>query len=379
MLARVGAKLRSFWPVQMLKLIILLLIPYRISMESVRSNVYIHLSSIFWQWSYYTPGVITGQSFGSMSYWTAVANVLVIAAPSFYFCYRLRGMSETESCSWLAASTTAVSFICYILISSSYGFVVGAWRENDMYWCALQGFVTVLLALLVFVPTLKRVSDKCLPKRQIRRIRCVRDRLHHTLLRLRPQHASGMMILAALVLPYGFGVLVDTFANSLSFVSPLVGMFSIYFQIVHTARTPFLPLRTGFFMQIGSTTDGFVALGILWLQLLYAHEVLRYVEGRVGEKRVKLMAFVLLVPFAFIGVSSGVVMMLGLANSAFIPFPVSVFVGLWLIQRKDRLFSKGDAELVELEPFPSHENEVCVPIIYILESRLKKRLRRHKS
>jgi hypothetical protein len=113
--------------------------------------------------------------------------------------------------------------------------------------------------------------------------------------------------------------------------------------------------------------------------LLYAHEVLRYVEGRVGEKRVKLMAFVLLVPFAFIGVSSGVVMMLGLANSAFIPFPVSVFVGLWLIQRKDRLFSKGDAELVELEPFPSHENEVCVPIIYILESRLKKRLRRHKS
>ena len=379
MLARVGEELRSFWPMQMLKLLILLFIPYGVSIESVRSNVYLQLSSIFWQWSYYEPEIIIFQSFGSMSSWTAVANVLVLAAPSLYFCYRLRGMSETESSSWLAASTTAVSFICFILISSSYGFMIGGWRSDTMYWQALQGFLTILLALFVFMPALQRVSNKCLPKQQIRSIGRVRDRLHQTLVKLLPQHVSRMIILASLVSPYGFVLIVDTYGNELSFVSPLAGMLSIYYQIVHSAQTPFLLLRARFFMQLGSTTGGFLAIGILWLQLLYAHEVLRYIEGRASKKRVTLIGLTFLVPLIIAGVSSGFVMMLGLTNSGFIPFPVSFLVGLWLVRRKNRLFSEGETERLELVTYLIHENEVCVPIVYILESRLKKLFRKHKS
>ncbi len=379
MLARVGEKLRSFWPVQTLKLIVLLLIPYRVSIEFVPYDTYIHLSSIFWQWYSYEPGWFIAQRFGLMSPWTAAANISVITAPSLYFCYRLRSMSETESSSWLAASTTAVSFICFILISYSYWFEFGGWGSDTMYWHALQGFLTILLTLFVFVPTLKRVSNKCIPKRQMRRAKRIRDRLHQTLVKLLPQHVSRMMILAALVPPYMFGLFVDTYGSGLSLFSPLAGMFSFYFQVDRFLVTPFLPYRASFLMQLGSTTIGFLALGILWLQLLYAHEVLRYVEGRVGKKRVTLIGLTLLVPIVFLGVSSGVTMMLGQANSAFIPFPVSILIGSWLVQRKDRLLSNGDAEPVEVEPSPSHENEVSVPIIYILESRLKKLLRRHKS
>jgi len=321
------------------------------------------------------------QSFGLMSPWTAVANISVIAAPSLYFSYRLRGMSESESSSWLAASTTAVSFICFILISQSYRFAFGSWREDALYWQALQGFVTILLALFVFVPTLERVSNKRLPKRQKRITKRVRDRLHQTLIRVTPQHVSKLMILSALVLPYGFVMFVHTYAYGLTLFSPLAGMFSIYFQINYFdfVLDLYPRLYVSFFMQLGSATIGFLALGILWLQLLYVHEVLRYIEGRTSKRRVTLIGLVFLVPLIIAGVSSGIAMMLGLTGTGFIPFPVSFLIGLWLVQRKNRLLSEGETEPVQLVSYLIHEIEVCVPIIYIVESRLKKLLRRHKS
>lgn len=379
MLARVGEKLRSFWPVQLLKLIILLIIPYRISIDSFPSDAYIHLSSIFWQWYSYESGWFMAQSFGSMSPWTAVANISVIAAPSLYFSYRMRGMSESESSSWLAASTTAVSFICFFLISQSYWFAFGSWREDAMYWQALQGFVTILLALFVFVPTLERVSNKRLPKRQVRMTKRIRDKLHQTLMRVTSQYVSKLMILSALVLPYGFGLFVNTYACRLTLFSPLAGMFSIYFWINYFVRTPYPPLNISFFMQLGSATIGFLALGILWLQLLYVHEILRYIEGRTSKRRVTLIGSAFLVLLIIAGVSSGISMMLGLTSTGFIPFPVSFLVGLWLVQRKNRLLSEGETDPVQQVAYLIHESEVCVPIIYILESRLKKLLRRHKS
>ncbi len=381
MLAQVGAKLRSFWPVQLLKLIILLIIPYRISIDSFPSYPYIHLSSIFWQWYSYESDWLVAQSFGLMSPWTAVANISVIAAPSLYFSYRLRGMSESESSSWLAASTTAVSFICFILISQSYWFTFGSWREDIMYWQALQGFVTILLALFVFVPTLERVSNKRLPKRQIRMAKRVRDRLHQTLMRVTPQHVGKLMILSALVLPYGFVMFVHTYAYGLTLFSPLAGMFSIYFQIYYFdfVLALYPRLHISFFMQLGSATIGFLALGILWLQLLYVHEVLRYLEGRTSKRRVTLIGLAFLVPLIIAGVSSGISMMLGLTGTGFIPFPVSFLIGLWLVQKKNRLLSEGETEPVQQVAYLIHENEVCVPIIYILESRVKKLLGRHES
>ena len=231
MLARAGAKLRSFWSVQLLKLIILLIIPYRISIDSFPSNAYIHLSSIFWQWYSYESGWFIAQSFGLMSPWTAIANISVIAAPSLYFSYRLRGMSESESSSWLAASTTAVTFICFFMISQLYWFAFGFWKMNAMYWQALQGFITILLALFVFLPTFERVSNKRLPKRQIRITKRIRDRFHQTLMRVMPQHVGKLMILSALVLPYGFVLFVHAYSCGLTLISPLVGMLSIYSQI----------------------------------------------------------------------------------------------------------------------------------------------------
>ena len=379
MLARVGGKLRSFWPVQLLKLIILLIIPYRVSIDSLPSNPYMYLSSIFWQWSSYDPLVITGHSFALMSPWTTVANVLVIAGPSLYFSYRLRGMSESESSSWLAASTTAVTFICFFMISQLYWFAFGFWKMNAMYWQALQGFITILLALFVFVPTLKRVSNKRLPKRQIRITKRIRDRFHQILMRVTPQHVGKLMILSALVLPYGFVLSFHAYSFGLTLISPLVGMLSIYNQIDYLVRTPYPPLHIIFFMQLGSAPIGFLALGILWFQLLYVHEVLRYIEGRTSKRRVTLIGLVFLVPLIIAGVSSGIAMMLGLASTGFIPFPVSFFMGFWLVQRKDRLFSEGETEPLQQVAYLIHESEVCVPIIYILESRLKKLLRRHKS
>lgn len=377
MLARVGEQLRSFWPVQLLKLTILLLIPYRISIEFISDNAYIYLSSIFWQWYSYEPVWLWAQSFGLMSPWTAAANISVITAPSLYFCYRLRSMSDSESSSGLAASTTAVSFICFILISYSYWFGYGGWGQDIMYWQAVQGFLTILLTVFVFVPTLKRVSNKCIPKRQVRRSKRIRDRFHQTLVKLLPQHVSSMMILAALVMPYMFGMVAVTNASGLSLFSPLAGMFSFYFQIDGYLLDSFLPYRASFFMQLGSTTIGFLALGILWLQLLYAHEVLRYVEGRITKKRVMLIGLIILGVLVPPGILGGIAMMLGLASSAFIPFPVSIFIGFWLVQRKDRLLSKGEAKPVGLVTYLIHEEEVSVPIIYVLESRLKKLLGRN--
>jgi hypothetical protein len=319
-----------------------------------------------------------------MSPWTAVANISVIAAPSLYFSYRLHGMSENESSSWLAASTTAVSFICYILISQSYWFTVRSWSVDAMYWQALQGFVTILLALFVFVPTLKRVSNKRLPKRQMRMSKRVWDRLHQTLMRVTPQQVGKLMILSALVLPYGFLLSVDTYAFGLALFSPLAGMFSIYFQIDYLVRTPYPPLHISFFMQLGSAAIGFRAFdfltsGILWLQLLYVHEVLRYLEGRTSKKRVMLIGLVFFVPLIIAGVSSGIAMMFGLTGIGFIPFPVSFLVGLWLVKKKNQLLSEGETEPIQLVRYLIHEREVCIPIIYILESRLKKLFRRHKS
>jgi hypothetical protein len=132
-------------------------------------------------------------------------------------------------------------------------------------------------------------------------------------------------------------------------------------------------------MQLGSATIGFLALGILWLQLLYVHEVLRYIEGRTSKRRVTLIGLAFLVPLIIAGISSGITMMLGLTGTGFIPFPVSFLIGLWLVQRKNRLLSEGETEPVQQVAYPIHESEVCVPIVYILESRLKKLLGRHKS
>ena len=379
MLARVGAKLRSFWSVQLLKLIILLIIPYGVSITSIPSDAHIHLSSIFWQWYSYESGWFMAQSFGLMSPLTAIANISVIAAPSFYFSYRLRGMLKSESCSWLAASTTAVSFICFILISQSYWFAFGSWREDAMYWQALQGFVTLLLALFVFVPTLERVSDKRLPKRPIRMTKRARDTLHQALERVTPQHIGKLMILSALVLPYGFVLFIHPYAYGLTLYSPLAGIFSIYFQISYLVRTPYLPLHISFFMQLGSAALGFFALGILWLQLLYVHEILRYIEGRTSKRRVMLIGLAFLVPLIIAGVLSGIAMMLGLTGTGFIPFPVSFLVGLYLVLKKDQLFSEGETEPVQQVAYLIHESEIRVPIIYVLESRLKKLLRRHES
>ncbi|MGY5861832.1 MAG: hypothetical protein RTU09_05620 [Candidatus Thorarchaeota archaeon] len=286
-------------------------------------------------------------------------------------------MSDSESSSGLAASTTAVSFICFILISYSYWFGYGGWGQDIMYWQAVQGFLTILLTVFVFVPTLKRVSNKCIPKRQVRRSKRIRDRFHQTLVKLLPQHVSSMMILAALVMPYMFGMVAVTNASGLSLFSPLAGMFSFYFQIDGYLLDSFLPYRASFFMQLGSTTIGFLALGILWLQLLYAHEVLRYVEGRITKKRVMLIGLIILGVLVPPGILGGIAMMLGLASSAFIPFPVSIFIGFWLVQRKDRLLSKGEAKPVGLVTYLIHEEEVSVPIIYVLESRLKKLLGRN--
>ncbi|MHA1484434.1 MAG: hypothetical protein ACTSPR_03840, partial [Candidatus Thorarchaeota archaeon] len=169
------------------------------------------------------------------------------------------------------------------------------------------------------------------------------------------------------------------YSFGLTLFSPLVGMLSIYSQIDYLVRTPYPPLHIIFFMQFGSAPIGFLALGILWFQLLYVHEVLRYIEGRTNKRRVTLIGLVFLVPLIIAGVSSGIAMMLGLAGIGFIPFPVSFFIGFWLVQRKDRLFSEGETEPLQQVAYLIHENEVCVPIIYILESRLKKLLRRHKS
>jgi hypothetical protein len=314
-----------------------------------------------------------------MSPLISVANVLVVAVPSLYFSYRLRGMSESESSSWLAASTTAVSFICFTLISQSYWFVFGFWKMDTMYWQALQGFITILLALFVFLPTFERVSNKRLPKRQIRITKRIRDRFHQILMRVMPQHVGKLMILSALVLPYGFVLFVHAYSCGLTLISPLVGMLSIYSQIDYLVLAPYPPLHIIFFLQFGSAPIGFLALGILWLQLLYVHEVLRYIEGRTSKRRVTLIGLMFLVPLIITGVSSGIAMMLGLAGTGFIPFPVSFFMGFWLVQRKDRLFSEVETKPLQQFAYLIHKSEVCVPIIYILESRLKKLLRKHKS
>lgn len=207
----------------------------------------------------------------------------------------------------------------------------------------------------------------------------VRDRFHQTLMRVTPQHVGKLMILSALVLPYGFVLFVHPYAYGLTLFSPLAGMFSVYFQVDYLVLTTYPPLHISFIMQLGSATIGFLALGILWLQLLFVHEVLRYIEGRTSKKRVILIGLAFSVPLIIAGVLSGIAMMLGLTGMGFIPFPLSFLIGLWLIQKKNRLFSEGETEPVQLVRYLIHESEVCVPIIYILESRLKKLLRRHES
>jgi 4-amino-4-deoxy-L-arabinose transferase-like glycosyltransferase len=124
---------------------------------------------------------------------------------------------------------------------------------------------------------------------------------------------------------------------------------------------------------------GFLMLGVFGLQVLFAHEILRYLEDRVIQKRVTLVGLVLVVTLVLISVLNGVGVNLGLANNAFIPLPVSIFVGLWLLKKKDQLLLKGEMELTIPELPTLHEQEVSIPILYVLESRLKKRFRRNES
>ncbi|MCK4279914.1 MAG: hypothetical protein KAW94_05010 [Candidatus Thorarchaeota archaeon] len=379
MLARVGGKLRSFWPVQMLKIIILAFIPYNI-MYGFRFNrfaVFLRLQSMFWSWHY--PGFPILVSLNSVNPWTAIANLLVVAGPSLYFCHRLRVMSAEESPSRLAAATMVVSLICLVLVSYSYWFVPGGWAYDSVYWQSLQGFVTVLLVLFVFIPTLQRVSSKRLPKKPIRSNGHIRDRLSLRIAGFAPRHVSKLMSLAALILPYGVGLFVDTYVSILSFSSPLVGNASVFYEIVYLARTMDKPVYIGLFFQLGSMAAGFIMLSVLGLQVLFAHEILRYLEDRVTQKRVALVGLILLVSLVLIGILNGVGVNLGLTNNAFIPLPVSIFVGLWLAKKKDQLLLEGEMDPIRPELPTLHEQEISIPIIYVLESRLKKRFRRYKS
>ncbi len=378
MLAQVGEKLRSFWSVQMFKVIILALIPYNVQFTVVLYNfVFVRLGSLFWIWSY--PDMAYHAGLESVNPWTAVANLLVVAGPSLYFCYRLRVMSAEESPSRLAAAVMVVSLICLVLVSYSYWFVPGDWRYDSDYWQSLQGFVTVLLVLFVFIPTLQRVSSKRLPKKSIRRNERISNQLYLKITSFAPRHVSNLMVLAALILPYGVGLFVDPYIFILGFSSPLIGDTTVSYRI-----PPFFeflpPSHTiDLFFKIGSMAAGFLMLGVLGLQVLFAHELLRYLEDRVTQKRVVLVGLILLVSLVLIGILNGVGVNLGLANNAFIPFPMSIIIGLWLIKRKDQLLLEGEIEVTRPELRTLHEQEVSIPIIYVLESRLKKRFRRNKS
>jgi len=378
MLARVGEKLRSFWPVQLFKAIILVFIPYSIQFGVWSTGfVVVDLGSMFWSLHY--PAGTLLVSLTSMNPWTAAANLLVVAGPSLYFCYRLRVMSAEESPSRLAAATMVVSLICLVLVSYSYWFVPGGWASDSVYWQSLQGFVTVLLVLFVFIPTLQRVSSQRLPRRLTRSNKHIRDRLYLKIAGFAPRHVSKLMVLAALILPYGVGLFADTYTFILSFSSPLVGFASVSYQILYLARTPDKPSSIVLFFQLGSMAAGFFMLSVLGLQVLFAHEILRYLEDRVTKKRVTLIGLTLLVSLVLIGALTGVGVNLGLFNNAFIPFPVSVLIGLWLIQRKDQLLLEGEMELTTPELPTLYEQEVSIPIIYVLESRLKKWFRRYIS
>jgi hypothetical protein len=378
MLARVGEKLRSFWPVQMFKVIILALIPYNILFGAWSDNfVVVRLGGMFWSWRY--PGMPILASLNSLNPWIAAANLLVVAGPSLYFCYRMRVMSAEESPSRLAAATMVVSFICLVLVSYSYWFVPGGWAYDSVYWQSLQGFVTVLLALFVFIPTLQRVSGKRLPRRLTGNSKRIRDRLYLKIAGYMPRRVSKLMILAALVLPYGVRLLTDTYTSSLSFSSPLVGFASIFYEFYYLMRTMDKPFSILLSFQLGSMAAGFLMLGVLGLQVFFAHEILRYLEDRVTQKRVALVGLILLVSLVLISVLNGVGVNLGLTNSAFIPLPISVFIGFWLIKKKDQLLREGEMELRMPELPTLHEQDISIPIIYVLESRLKKRFRRIKS
>jgi len=377
MLARVGEKLRSFWPVQMVKAIILVFIPYSLQFGFVSIFPIVTLKSMFWRLHY--PSMTLLASLESMNPWTAVANLLVVSGPSFYFCYRLRVMSAEESPSRLAAATTVVSLICLVLVSYSYWFVPSGWASNSVYWQSLQGFVTVLLVLFVIIPTLQHVSSKRLPKRRIRRNGRISSQLYLKITGIPPRHVSNLMILAALMLPYGVGLFIDTYTFTLHFSSPLIGNTIVSHEILYYVRTSFSPHSIVLFFQIGSMAAGFLMLGVFGLQMLFAHEILRCLEDRVSLKRVRLVGLILLVSLVLICVLNGIGVNLGLANNAFIPLPVSIFIGLWLIKKKDLLLLEGEMELTRPKLPMLHEQEVSIPIIYVLESRLKKRFRRHKS
>jgi hypothetical protein len=331
----------------MLKIIILAFIPYNIlyGFRLNRFAVFLRLQSMFWSWHY--PGFPIPASLNSVHPWTAIANLLVVAGPSLYFCHRLRVMSAEESPSRLAAATMVVSLICLVLVSYSY-------------W---------------FVP----VSSKRLPKKPIRSNGHIRDRLSLRIAGFAPRHVSKLMILAALILPYGVGLFVDTYVSILSFSSPLVGNASVFYEIVYLARTMDKPVYIGLFFQLGSMAAGFIMLSVLGLQVLFAHEILRYLEDRVTQKRVALVGLILLVSLVLIGILNGVGVNLGLTNNAFIPLPVSIFVGLWLAKKKDQLLLEGEMDPIRPELPTLHEQEISIPIIYVLESRLKKRFRRYKS
>ncbi len=336
-----------------------------------------YLKSMFW--SFYYPSIVSFTSLESMNPWTAVANLLVVSGPSFYFCYRLRVMSAKESPSRLAAATMIVSLICLVLVSYSYWFVPGGWASNSVYWRSLQGFVTVLLVLFVVMPTLQHVSSKRLPKRPVQMNVRINNRFYLKIKGIAPRHVSKLMVLAALILPYGVGLFIDAYTFTLNFSSPLIGNTIVSHEILIYSRTSPSPHITILFFEIGSMAAGFLMLGVFGLQVLFAHEILRYLEDRVAQKRVTLVGLVLLVSLVLIGVLNGVGVNLGLANNAFFPFPVSIFIGLWLIRRKDQLLSEGETDLTMPELPTLREQEVSIPIIYVLESRLKKRFRRHES
>ncbi len=378
MLARVGEELRSFWPVQMFKIIILAFIPYSIQF-AFQSPSYFHvrLGSMFWTW--YSTGMPVLTDLNSINPWTAITNLLVVAGPSLYFCYRLRAMSAEESPSRLAAATMVVSLICLVLVSYSYWFVPGGWASDSMYYQSLQGFVTVLLVLFVFIPTLQRVSSKRLPRRLTQSNKHTPNRLYSRIAGFAPRNISKLMVLAALILPYGVGLFVDPNNFILSFSSPLVGSTSISYYYHYLLRTMDKPFSIALFFQLGSMAAGFLMLGVLGLQVLFAHETLRYLEDRITQKRVTLVGVILLVFLVLVSVLNGVGVNLGLAGGAFIPFPVSVFIGLWLIKKKDQLLLEGETELTRPELSTLQEQEVIIPIIYVLESRLKRRFRRYKS
>jgi len=301
--------------------------------------------------------------------------------PGIYFLYRLSSQDISKRIGRSLLLATGTTLIMGIALPSTYPGWTYPWYIY--YGQILYSFPVLALTTFVFIPAFGHECSLMMTNPAPRREKQGASPLRTLVASKRTARTIGLVvILAAVVLPYSFGIL------TYSYYSATVCVGLLFMASLMSYHGTIDPIQSFGYMVYPFPLMVIMLVPSL-LRLVFAKRLLSYCRG-IGSGRRLLVLGLIAEAWAFVASSPMLGILVYGRDLPAIPLPVLFLAGLTIVRRRDSFTQRARVDEQEVWPLSFEEEGpigpgptvrpvqelVKVPVAYVLVSRVRNRKRR---